>query len=62
MYFRNQSTSLPFFRSEVEQLYNTELDFITKAFITDAGMQFLNGPVPNLGNYGNFFPNPTIGS
>ena len=62
LYFRNQSTSLPFFRSEVEQLYNTELDFITKAFITDAGMQFLNGPVPNLGNYGNFFPNPTIGS
>jgi hypothetical protein len=62
LYFRNQSTSLPFFRSEVEQLYNTELDYITKAFITDAGMQFLNGPVPNLGNYGNFFPNPTIGS
>ena len=59
-YFRNESTNLPFLRSDIEALYNTELDFIAKTFITDAGMPFLDNPVPNLNNYSSgFFPNPT---
>ena len=62
LYFRSNGPG-EFYRADIETLYNTELDYLQKSFITDGNLQVLDNEVENINNYASgFFNNPFAGA